>query len=103
MAQQELHIAQVRTAAQGVRGKGVTEGVRRDVGDIGLVRIRLEDKPEALARQAVAAMVEEERVFFPQDEAWPRVLQVVADRLNGSRAKRNPPLPERAAGAAQVP
>ena len=57
-----LQRAQVLAFVQTVRREGVTKGVRGDARrDARVARPRLDDQPESLARQALAAMVEKQR------------------------------------------
>ena len=100
MTQEQLHVAEVCAAAQGMGRKRVTQGVRCDIGDISLVRVGLEDQPEALSRQPVSTMIEEERMLFSQHQARSRIFQVVAQGLDGGRPQRDATLTERPAGAA---
>src|SRR5882724_7727190 len=55
MTQQHLHDAQVGTMVEQMRGKRVSQSMRRKVfGDSGLAGVALDDVPERLARHAIA-------------------------------------------------
>src|SRR5258708_1301674 len=64
MAHQLLYRTQFHAFAQHQDRERVAQAVRRDIGNAGLTRVTLDDQPEALARETLAVMVEEERLLF---------------------------------------
>ena len=69
MPKQLLHVAQVGSPLQGVGRERVSQRVRRNVADLRLLRVRLQDQPETLPGQPVAAVIQEERRFVVDREA----------------------------------
>src|SRR4051794_39444947 len=66
VAEHLLQGAQVAPSGQQVGGEGVAEGVRAHlVLEPGRARVALDDLVEALARQAAAAVVDEQARFQP--------------------------------------
>src|SRR6266516_1523382 len=63
--------------------------MRRDIGDTGLARVALDNKPEALARQMFTMMIQKEGLLaFSAYEAWTRFFQIALyglHRHNGER------------------
>ena len=62
MPKQRLHRTNVGATVEHMRGEGVPQCVRRQVANAQVFGVALENEPEALARQALAAMVQKQRV-----------------------------------------
>src|SRR3712207_5325641 len=98
-----LHLTQVRAPSQRVRGECVPQRMGRDLSNLSLVGIGLQDQPESLSCQAATAVVEEQGAFFPKGEQRPRLEQVVIDRLDCAVPQWQQPLPSGAPGATHAP
>src|SRR5690242_3777132 len=95
VAEELLHLAQAGAGAEHMRREAVAQSVRRHApGKAGIAGVALEDEPEALAGQPLAAPVDEERRFLAlADEARSRRLRVFADLLAGLLGEGELPLP----------
>src|SRR6478736_997793 len=67
--------------------------MRRDVIDTRQARVALEDQPEALPREALPTMAQEQRRIstFARDSTTPAA-QILAQRFHGRRLQRDQPL-----------
>src|SRR5581483_3661585 len=95
VTQQLLHLVDVHAPAQHVGREAVAQGVRGDAAlDAGFAGVALEDEPEALAGQALAAAVDEEGAFIAlTHQARASELDVLGDFLDRLLLQRYKALP----------
>src|SRR5690348_14990935 len=64
-----------------MRGEAVPQGVRADALDACSARVRLEDEPESLARQALTMVIEiHGALHAPADQSGPSIVEVLDER-----------------------
>src|SRR5215218_7112993 len=100
VAEHVLDVAQPDPVLECMRRERMPQRVRRDIPDPRALRVRLQDQPESLAGEAVAAVVEEKRRLVRHRDRRARLVEIALQRYDCRGTQRHVPLPARLTAAA---